>query len=128
MCGRRRAGRVPGRRNRAATPGEPRGTYRGPLWGTAFVHVVLGAPSPVAYAEIRDDGAAATAVDVLHHAAARSAARGVAVERVLTGNGPAHRSRHWTRTRTEPGITPEKTRPYRPGPLTASTDVPGQYT
>ncbi|KAF3463377.1 IS481 family transposase [Streptomyces sp. Tu 3180] len=107
-------GRVQGRRNRAATPGKPRNKYRGPVLATAFVHTVVDDHSRVAYAGIRDDETAGTAVDVLHRAVAWFAARGVRAERVLTDNGSAHRSRHWNRACTELGITPKKTRPYRP--------------
>ncbi|PAZ17600.1 hypothetical protein CLM62_01415 [Streptomyces sp. SA15] len=38
----------------------------------------------------------------------------VTVERVLTDNGSAYHSRHWSRTCHELGITPKKTWPYRP--------------
>ncbi|MFE1029860.1 integrase core domain-containing protein [Streptomyces sp. NPDC058818] len=110
----RYVGRVQGRRNRAATPDKPRNKYRGPLLGTAFVHTVVDDHSRVAYAGIRDDETADTAVDVLHHAVAWFVARGVSVERVLTGNGSAYRSRHWNHACAELGITPKKTRPYRP--------------
>ena len=110
----RYVGRVQGRRNRAATPDRPRNKYRGPLLGTAFVHTVVDDHSRVAYAEIHDDETAATAADVLRRAVDWFAARGVTVERVLTDNGSAYRSRHWSRTCHELGITPKKTRPYRP--------------
>jgi transposase InsO family protein len=96
----RYVGRVQGRRNRAATPDKPRNKYRGPLLGTAFVHTVVDDHSRVAYAEICDDEKAATAVDVLHRAVDWFAARGVTVERVLTDNGSAYRSRHWTQACT----------------------------
>jgi transposase InsO family protein len=36
------------------------------------------------------------------------------VERVLTDNGSAYRSRHWRTRRRRLGITPKRTRPYRP--------------
>ena len=110
----RYVGRVQGRRNRAATPDKPRNKYRGPLLGTAFVHTVVDDHSRVAHAEICDDETAATAVEVLHRAVDWFAARGVSIERVLTDNGSAYRSRHWSRACAELGITPKKTRPYRP--------------
>ncbi|WP_328352436.1 IS481 family transposase [Streptomyces sp. NBC_00445] len=110
----RYVGRVQGRRNRAATPDRPRNKYRGPLLGTAFVHTVVDDHSRVAYVEIRDDETAATAADVLRGAVDWFAVRGVTIERVLTDNGSAYRSRHWSRTCHELGITPKKTRPYRP--------------
>lgn len=60
--------------------------------GTAFVHTVIGGHSRVAYAEIHDDEAAATAIGVLRRAVALFAARGVTVERVLSDSGSAYKS------------------------------------
>ena len=42
------------------------------------------------------------------------AVRGVTVRRVLSDNGGAYRSHLWLDTCTELGITPKRTRPYRP--------------
>ncbi|GAB3812199.1 transposase InsO family protein [Kribbella italica] len=39
---------------------------------------------------------------------------GITTERVLSDNGSAYRSRTWHDTCTSLGITPKKTRPYRP--------------
>ncbi len=57
---------------------------------------------------------AATATAVLRRAVAWFADRGVTVERVLSDNGSAYRSHAWRDTCTELGITPKRTRPYRP--------------
>lgn len=38
----------------------------------------------------------------------------MAIERVLSDNGSAYRSHLWRDTCTELGITPRRTRPYRP--------------
>jgi transposase InsO family protein len=78
------------------------------------VHTVLDDHSRVAYAEIHDDETAVTATLVLAHALAWFAARGVTVERVLSDNGSAYRSHRWADTCAELGITPRKTRRYRP--------------
>jgi transposase InsO family protein len=110
----RYVGRAQGKRHRAATPGKPRSVHHDPKMGTAFVHTVLDDHSRVAYAEIHDDETAATAAGVLHRAAAWFAARGVRVRRVLSDNGAAYRSRLWRETCAELGITPKRTRPYRP--------------
>ena len=85
-----------------------------PASGTAFVHTVIDDHSRVAYAEIHDDEKAATAAAVLRNAVAWFADRGVTVERVLSDNGSAYKSHLWRDTCTELGITPKKTRPYRP--------------
>jgi transposase InsO family protein len=110
----RYVGRRQGRRNKAATPGHRVNVYRNPIVGTAFVHTVIDDHSRVAYAEIHDDETAATATLVLRHAVAWFAVRGVTVERVLSDNGSAYRSHLWRDTCAELGITPKKTRPYRP--------------
>ena len=82
--------------------------------GTAFVHTVLDDRSRVAYAEIHDDETAATATQVLRHAVAWFADRSVVVHRVLSDNGSAYKSHLWRDTCAELGITPKKTKPYRP--------------
>jgi transposase InsO family protein len=109
----RYVGRAQGHRNRAAS-GKPRNAHHNPVLGTAFVHTVLDDHSRVAYAEIHDDETAATALGVLRRAVAWFAARGVTAERVLSDNGSAYRSRAWRDTCAELGITPKRTRPYRP--------------
>jgi transposase InsO family protein len=109
----RYVGRAQGHRNRAAS-GKPRNAHHNPVLGTALVHTVLDDHSRVAYAEIHDDETAATALGVLRRAVAWFAARGVTAERVLSDNGSAYRSRAWRDTCAELGITPKRTRPYRP--------------
>ena len=110
----RYVGRQQGSRNRSATQGKPRNRFSNPLVGTAFVHTVLDDHSRVAYAEIHDDETAATAVAVLRRAVAWFAARGVRIERVLSDNGSAYRSRLWREACAELAVTPKHTRPYRP--------------
>ena len=85
-----------------------------PNIGTAFLHTVIDDHSRVAYLEICADEKAATAIGVLRRAVAWFADRGVVVERVLTDNGSAYRSYVWRETCAELGITPKRTRPYRP--------------
>src|SRR4028118_179121 len=50
----------------------------------------------------------------LARAPAWFAARGVTARRVLTDNGGCYRSHAWATACTELGITPKRTRPYRP--------------
>ncbi|TCC15345.1 IS481 family transposase, partial [Kribbella speibonae] len=97
----------------ARRTGERGKKYR-PRIGTAFVHTVIDDHSRLAYAEICTDEKAATAIGVLHRAVAWFAAHGVTVERVLSDNGPAYKSHAWRDTCTALGITPKRTRPYRP--------------
>ncbi len=110
----RYVGRAQGKRHRAATAGKPRTARRDPKMGTAFVHTVLDDHSRVAYAEIHDDESAATAIGVLRRAVAWFAARGITVQRVLSDNGSAYRSRAWREACLELDIRPKRTRPYRP--------------
>ena len=113
----RYVGRQQGDRNRCATAvrtGGPRNRHRNPLIGTCYLHTVLDDHSRVAYVEAHDDETAATAAAVLRRAVAWFAERGVTVRRVLTDNGSAYKSRLWRDTCAELGITPKKTRPYRP--------------
>ena len=51
---------------------------------------------------------------VLRNAVAWFADRGVTVQRVLSDNGSCYKSHLWRETCLELGITPKKTRPYRP--------------
>jgi transposase InsO family protein len=113
----RHLGRQQGERNRSATraaKGIIRSRNHVTRLGTAFVHTVIDDHSRVAYAEIHDDETAATAIGVLRRAVAWFAARGVRVERVLSDNGSAYRSGAWRQACTDLGITPKRTRPYRP--------------
>ena len=110
----RYVGKQQGDRNRAATPGKARSRNHDPLMKHAYVHTVVDDHSRVAYAEIHDDELAVTAAGVLRRAVIWFAARGVTVQRVLTDNGACYRSRLWRRQCHDLGITPKRTRPYRP--------------
>lgn len=68
----------------------------------------------VACTEFHGDETAATAVGVLQRAVSWFTARCVTVKQVLSGNGSAHKSHLWWDKCRELGITPKKTRPYRP--------------
>jgi len=107
-------GKKQGDRNKSATAGMKRSASRHPMTGHAYVHTVIDDHSRVAYAEIHNDEKAVTAVGVLRRATAWFAARGVRVERVLSDNGSAYKSRLWKATCAELGITAKHTRPYRP--------------
>lgn len=113
----RYVGRQQGGKNRSATlarTGARRSQYRQPLLGTCYLHTVIDDHSRLAYVEARDDETAQTAVDVLRNAVAWFTDRGVTVQRVLSDNGGCYRSHLWAQTCAELGITPKRTRPYRP--------------
>ena len=110
-------GRQQGLQNRLATAhrtGNRNKNFGHPLVGTAFVHTVIDDYSRVAYAEIHNDESKETATAVLGNAVAWFAARGVTVERVLSDNGSCYRSHLLRDTCAALGITPKRTRPYRP--------------
>ena len=107
-------GRTRGRRHRASTPGKPKNAHYNPKMGHCFVHTVVDDYSRVAYAEIHDDEKPVTASGVLRRAVAWFGARGITVDRVISDNGSAYRSRLRAETCNEMGIVPKWTRPYRP--------------
>ena len=112
----RYVGRAQGGQNRFSTARRTGrlSKYHTPLVGTAFIHTVLDDYSRVAYAEIHDGETAAIAAQVLRNAVAWFADRGVVVQRVLSDNGSCYRSHLWRQACAELGITPKRTRPYRP--------------
>jgi transposase InsO family protein len=112
----RHLGRQQGKKNRTATAVRTgkRNKYGHALVGTCFLHTVIDDHSRVAYVEAREDEKKETATEVLRHAVAWFADRGVTVRRVLSDNGSCYRSRLWRDTCFELGITPKRTRPYRP--------------
>jgi transposase InsO family protein len=110
----RYVGRKQGNRNRAATPHVPQNKWRNPLIGTCYLHTVIDDYSRVAYVEARNDETKQTAAEVLTNAVAWFADRGITVKRVLSDNGSCYKSNLWKQTCSELGVTPKKTRPYRP--------------
>ena len=110
----RYVGKQQGERNRAATSTKSKNPHYKNKLGHAYVHSVLDDCSRVVYSETHDDETAATASAVLRRATSWFAARGVRVERVLSDNGPCYKSFLWRDTCAELGITPKRTRPYRP--------------
>jgi transposase InsO family protein len=113
--GHRFLGRATGGRNRQADHSSGQASrHRNPLHGHGFVHAAVDDHSRLAYAEIHDDETAQTATGFLARAQAWFAARGVVVQRVLTDNGGCYRSHAWRQACQQLGITPKRTRPYRP--------------
>ncbi len=70
--------------------------------------------SRVAYVEAHDDETKETATAVLRNAVAWFADRGVTVQRVLSDNGSCYHPTSGAIPAPSSGITPKKTRPYRP--------------
>ena len=112
----RYVGRPQGKRNAQYTARRTgdRGHHYRPRIGTAYVHTVIDDHSRLAYAEIHTDEKATTAIGVLRRAVAWFADHGVVIERVLSDNGSAYCSYAWRDACAELGVTPKRTRPYRP--------------
>jgi transposase InsO family protein len=101
----RQAHRDPGRRRKA--PGRPN-------LGYACLHTALDDHSRLAYTEILGDETRETAAAFLTRAHAWFTAAGITIERVISDNGSCYRSLLWAQTCAQLGITPKRTRPYRP--------------
>ena len=102
-------GRAQGGRNKHATsPG------RHPVLGYGYLHTALDDHSRLAYTEILADERKETAAAFLTRAAAWYATAGITIERVISDNGACYRSRDWAAACAALGITPKRTRPYRP--------------
>ena len=112
--GHRTVGRAQGIRNRARTPTAGRSSGRDPKLGYSYLHTAIDDHSRLAYTEILPDEKADTAAAFWTRAHAFFTSHGITVQRVLTDNGSAYRSRLWRATLTNAGIKIKRTRPYRP--------------
>ncbi len=112
----RTRGREEGKRNKQAhrDPARPRKAHGRPNLGYSCLHTALDDYSRLAYTEILPDERKETAAVFLARAAAWFAAAGITVERVISDNGGCYRSRNWAAACAALGITPKRTRPYRP--------------
>lgn len=107
--------RVTGRRNRQASPRRTDAAgNRRRLTGWEFVHVCVDDATRLAYVEVLSDEKASTAIAFLGRALAFYRSHGVAVERLMTDNGPAYRSAIHALACRRFGIKHIRTRPYRP--------------
>ena len=92
--------------------GERRHSLRGVGW--EYMHVAIDDCSRYAYAEILPDEKRYTATAFWLRAVREFRRRGIRVQRVLTDNGGAYRSRPFRKACRWLGITTKRTRPYRP--------------
>jgi transposase InsO family protein len=108
--------RAQGKRNRQAhrDPAVRRKVAGRPNLGYACLHTAIDDHSRLAYTEILADETKETAAAFLGRAHAWFAAAGITIERVISDNGSCYQSRLWAQTCTALGITPKRTRPYRP--------------
>lgn len=82
--------------------------------GYRFLHSALDDRTRLVYSEIHANEQAVTAVEFWQRANAWFNAHGITVERVLTDNGSCYKSFLWRDTLLADGITPKRTRPFRP--------------
>lgn len=83
--------------------------------GWEYVHVAVDDASRVAYVEVlRDERASTSSVPFLRRAVAYFARFGVRIERVMTDNGSAYRSRLHAHQCARLKLKHLRTRPYRP--------------
>ncbi|MDW3213864.1 MAG: IS481 family transposase [Ilumatobacteraceae bacterium] len=82
--------------------------------GYRFLHSALDDRTRLVYSEIHANEQAVTAVAFWHRANTWFNAHGITVERVLTDNGSCYKSHLWRDTLLAAGITPKRTRPFRP--------------
>lgn len=82
--------------------------------GYDFLHVAVDDHSRLAYVEVLADERDRTAADFLYRAAAFFDANGIRIERVLSDQGNAYRSRAFALASSQLGIQRRQTKPYRP--------------
>ena len=92
--------------------GDPRDHTRGAGW--EFAHVAIDDHSRAGFVQIHADERKGSAVAFLKAAVVHYAALGVKIERLITDNGSAYRSRLFAQTCQALGIRHSFTRPYRP--------------
>jgi len=82
--------------------------------GYEYVHVCVDDFSRLAYVELLTDERAITAIGFLRRAVAWLAAQGIAVERVMTDNGPAYSSHAHRAACAHLGLRHSRIKPRRP--------------
>jgi transposase InsO family protein len=82
--------------------------------GWEFVHICIDDATRLAYVELLSDEKATTCIGFLRRALRFYAARGIQVERLMTDNGSAYRSKLHAIACRALGIRHLRTRPYRP--------------
>ena len=107
----KKLGRIVGGPGHRAT-GDRRDHRRGVGW--EVLHVAIDDATRLVYAELLPDERRYTTARFLVRAVRWFRSQGIAVERVLTDNGSAYRSRVFGRMVRRLGIAHKRTRPYRP--------------
>jgi len=92
--------------------GDRRDRKRGAGWEA--LHVCIDDASRLAYSEVLANERKTSAVPFLERAVGWFARQGITVERVMTDNGSAYRSRHWGQACGGLALRHLRTRPYTP--------------
>jgi len=91
-----------------------RGRHQGRGAGWDYVHIAIDDATRLAYAEVLPDEKATTVIGFLKRAVAFYARHHIHVERLITDNGSAYRSKLHAIACRALGIRHLRTRPYRP--------------
>ncbi len=92
--------------------GDPRDETRGAGW--EFLYVAVDDHSRIAFTALYPDEKAVSSTDFLNQAAAYFQRFGITVRRVITDNGPCFLANLFRDACRKLGITPKRTRHYRP--------------
>lgn len=108
----KRLGRIAGVGHRITGSRQGQSAKRGTGWEA--LHVAIDDASRLAYTAILPDETQESALAFLEQALGFFARHGVTVERVMTDNGSAYKSRAFRAALADKGIRHTRTRPYRP--------------
>lgn len=108
----KKLGRIDGIGHRITGDRTGQSRKRGTGW--EFLHVAIDDASRLAYTALMPDEKQQSATRFLEDALAWFSAHGVVVERVMTDNGSAYRSKLFTRALQARGLSHKRTRPYTP--------------
>jgi len=92
--------------------GDPRDQTRGAGW--EFLYVAIDDHSRIAFTAMYPDEKAVSSIDFLNKAAAYFQRLGITIRRVITDNGPCFVAHLFRAACRALGITPKRTRHYRP--------------
>ena len=108
----KKLGRIDGIGHRITGDRRGQSNKRGTGW--EYLHVAVDDASRLAYTEMLPDERKQSAADFLNRAVAWFAGHGVKVERVMTDNGSAYKSKLFANVITGHGLKHKRTRPYTP--------------
>jgi transposase InsO family protein len=108
----KKLGRIDGIGHRITGDRRKQSRSRGIGW--EFLHVAVDDASRLAYTELMPNERKESAVAFLEHAIAWFNRHGVSIERVMTDNGSAYRSKAFAKALAAHAIRHKRTRPYTP--------------